>query len=113
MNNNTNFFKRHLVQNGDQKAAPLTSRIKFGGTTKLDNGGGFSSRDNENQFRNLGDFNNNNALYTQEDHVPNDRYCKQFDQKQSINEENQMMMQENHGNLQSNKQITIKKKQQK
>jgi hypothetical protein len=48
MNNNSSFFKRHLVQNGDQKAAPLTSRIKFGGTTKLENGGGLSSRDNDN-----------------------------------------------------------------
>jgi hypothetical protein len=63
-NNNSSFFKRNLAPNGDQKAAPLTSRIKFGGTTKLENGGGFSSRDNDNQFRNLGDFNNNNALYT-------------------------------------------------
>ena len=34
---NSSIFKKNLVPKGDQKAAPLTSRIKFGGTTIIEN----------------------------------------------------------------------------
>ena len=34
---NASIFKKNLVPKGDQKAAPLTSRIKFGGTTIIEN----------------------------------------------------------------------------
>ena len=45
--------------NKAENDAPLTSRIHLGGTSKIENQGGFSTRENS-QFKNLAEFNNYN-----------------------------------------------------
>ena len=65
-NSSGGFFKGKFAGGREQGVTPMTSRLNFGGTHKMDNAGGLSSRDNS-QYRNLGDYNNQNPIYTQED----------------------------------------------
>jgi len=81
----------------------LTSRANFGGTSKIDNKGGLSSRDGS-QFRNLAEFGGQSIMHTQEDQPNHESVnAKIFGQpKNSVSTISQI-----------NKGITIKKNQQK
>ena len=57
------FFKSKFL-GGREQGQALTSRHNFGGTHKMENGGGgHSSRENS-KLPNLADFNNQNPIYT-------------------------------------------------
>ena len=103
------FFKNKLL-GGRESGQALTSRHNFGGTHKMDNGGGLSNRESS-KYCNLADFQNQTPIYTQEEYSNhNDNPINSWNKhNDSIGPAATL----DRSILTSNKQIIIKKKSQK